>query len=91
MAFARAGWNPIGGMSKRGSAPQMWTYTSADAIATVNTAAYFNAVSDEVKVGDLIYVHDSNTPTASLVIVLSNASGVVDVSDGTAISVADAD
>lgn len=91
MAFARTGWNPIGGMSKRGSAPQMWTYTSADAIATVNTSGYFNSVSDEVKVGDLIYVHDSNTPTASLVIVLSNSSGTVDVSDGTAISVADAD
>ena len=91
MAFARTGWNPIGGMSKRGSAPQMWTYTSADAIATVNTSGYFNSVSDEVKVGDLIYVHDSNTPTANLVIVLSNASGVVDVSDGTAISVADSD
>lgn len=91
MAFARTGWNPIGGMSKRGSAPQMWSYTSADAIATVNTSGYFNSVSDEVKVGDLIYVHDSNTPTASLVIVLSNSSGTVDVSDGTAISVADAD
>jgi len=91
MAFARTGWNRIGVMSQRGSAPQMWTYTSADAIATVNTSGYFNSVSDEVKVGDLIYVHDSNTPTASLVIVLSNASGVVDVSDGTAISVADAD
>ena len=91
MAFARAGWNPIGGMSKRGSAPQMWSYTSTDAIATVNTAGYFNSVADEVKVGDLIYVHDSNTPTASLVVVLSNASSVVDVSDGTAISVADAD
>lgn len=91
MAFARAGWNPIGGMSKRGSAPQMWSYTSTDAIATVNTAGYFNSVADEVKVGDLIYVHDSSTPTASLVVVLSNASSVVDVSDGTAISVADAD
>ena len=91
MAFARAGWNPIGGMSKRGSAPQMWSYTTTDSLATMNTSGYFNAVSDEVKVGDLIYVHDSNTPTDSLVVVLSNASSVVDVSDGTAISVADAD
>jgi len=91
MAFARTGWNPIGGMSKRGSAPQMWTYTSADAIATVNTEGYFNSVSDEVKVGDLIYVHDSATPTANLVIVLSNASGVVDVSNGTTIAVTDSD
>ena len=58
----------------------------------MNTEGYFNSVSDEVKVGDLIYVHDSNTPTASLVVVLSvTAAGVVDVSDGTALSVADAD
>ena len=91
MAFARAGWNPIGGMSKRGSAPQMWSYTTTDSLATMNTSGYFNLVSDEVKVGDLIYVHDSNTPTASLVIVLSNSGGTVDVSDGTAISVADSD
>ena len=70
MAFARAGWNPIGGMSKRGSAPQMWSYTTTDSLATMNTEGYFNSVSDEVKVGDLIYVHDSNTPTASLVVVL---------------------
>ena len=91
MAYARAGWTPIGGTSKRGSAPQMWSYTTTDSLATMNTEGYFNSVSNEVKVGDLIYVHDSNTPTASLVVVLSNASGVVDVSDGTALSVADSD
>jgi hypothetical protein len=39
----------------------------------------------------VIFVHDSATPTMSIVVVLSNASGVVDVSDGTAVSVADAD
>jgi len=91
MAYSETGLQPIGGQSKAGSAPQMWAYTSADAIATVNTSGYFNNASDLMKVGDLIYVRDSATPTASLVIVLSNASGVVDVSDGTAISVADAD
>ena len=91
MAYARAGLTPIGGTSKRGSAPQMWSYTTTDSLATMNSEGYFNSVSDEVKVGDLIYVHDSNTPTASLVVVLSNASGVVDVSDGTALSVADSD
>ena len=92
MAFASAGWNPFGGMRKRGSAPQLWSYTTTDSLASMNTEGYFNSVSDEVKVGDLIYVHDSNTPTASLVVVLSvTAAGVVDVSDGTALSVADAD
>ena len=91
MAYSQTGLTPIGGQSKAGNAPQMWAYTSADAIATVNTSGYFNSASDLLKVGDLMYIRDSNTPTASLVIVLSNASSVVDVSDGTAISVADAD
>ncbi len=69
----------------------MWSYTTTDAIATVNTAAYFNDASDVLKVGDLIYVYDSSTPTGNLVIVLSNASGVVDVSNGTTIAVTDSD
>jgi hypothetical protein len=91
MAYSSTGLQPIGGQGKAGTAPQMWSYTSADAIAAVNTSGYFNSAADLLKVGDLMYVRDSATPTASLVIVLSNASGVVDVSDGTAISVADAD
>jgi len=91
MAYAVAGLQPIGGQSKAGNAPQMWSYTTEDAIATVNTSGYFNDAADLLKVGDLIYVYDSNTPTASLAVVLSNTGTVVDVSDGTAISVADAD
>lgn len=91
MAYSVEGLQPIGGQSKAGNAPQMWSYTSADAIATVNTSGYFNDAADLLKVGDLMYVRDSATPTASLVIVLSNTGTVVDVSDGTAISVADAD
>ena len=90
MAFSSAGWNVIGA-AKKGNAPSMYTYTSADAIADVNTAGYFNDLSDTLAVGDIIFVRDSATPTMSIVVVLSNASGVVDVSDGTAVSVADAD
>ena len=48
MAFARTGMNPIGGQSKKGVAPQMWTYTSADAIATVLQEARAKENSDEV-------------------------------------------
>lgn len=91
MAYAQVGLQPIGGQAKAGNAPQMWSYTTADAIATVNTTGYFNDAADLLKVGDLMYVYDSNTPTASLVVVLSNTGTVVDVSDGTAVSVADAD
>ena len=91
MAYAQSGLQPIGGQSKAGNAPQMWSYKSADAIADVNTEGYFNDASDVLKVGDLIYVFDSNTPTANLVVVLSNAPGVVDVSNGESISVSDSD
>ena len=69
----------------------LWHYTSADAIATVNTAGYFNDASDELTVRDLIIVVDTATPTTSFVSVLSNASGVVDVSDGLAVTETDAD
>ena len=90
MAFSSAGWNVLGA-AKKGNAPSMYTYTSADAIATVNTAGYFNDLADTRAVGDVIFCYDSGPPTLSIVVVLSNASGVVDVSDGTAVSVADAD
>ena len=55
MAYSITGLQPIGGQSKAGNAPQMWSYTSADALATVNTTGYFNSVADLLKVGDLIY------------------------------------
>lgn len=90
MAYSSTGLNLVAG-SKAGNAPQIWSYQSADAIATVNTSGYFDSAASLMKVGDLIYVYDTATPTASLVVVLSNTGTVVDVSDGTTISVADAD
>ena len=90
MAFSSSGWNVIGA-AKKGNAPSMYTYTSADAIATVNTSGYFNDLSDTLAVGDIIWVHDSATPTMSIVMVASNASGVVDVTNGTAVDMTDSD
>jgi hypothetical protein len=90
MAYSSAGFNVIGA-AKSGNAPSMYTYTSADAIATVNTAGYFNDLSDTLAVGDIIFVHDSATPTMSIVMVASNAAGVVDVTDGTAVAMTDTD
>jgi len=91
MAYSADGLNLIGGGGKAGAAPQVWTYTSTDAIATVNTAAYFNNASDLLKVRDIMFIVDSNTPTLHIVSVLSNASGVVDISDGTAVAETDSD
>lgn len=90
MAFSKDGLNVIGA-AKKGNAPSMYTYTSVDAIADVNTEGYFDDLSDTLAVGDIIFVHDSATPTMSIVMVASNASGVVDVTDGTAIAMTDTD
>jgi len=88
MAYALSGLQQVG---PGGNAPRIWVYSTTDAIATVNTAGYFNNASDLLQVRDIIFVCDTNTPTTHLVSVLSNASGVVDVSDGTAIAETDGD
>ena len=89
MAYNINGLSPAGAQSKAGDAPQMWTYKSADAKATVAASGYFNSASSVLKVGDLVMIYDTATPAASLHIVLTNtAAGVVDVSAGTDISVA---
>ena len=93
MAYSSTNLQPIGGQAKAGNAPQMWSYTApgTDTLADINTEGYFNDASGVLKVGDLVYVWDSSVPTATLLVVLSNAAGVVDLSDGTAIAVTDAD
>lgn len=88
MAYALSGLQQVG---PGGKGPRIWVYSTTDAIATVNTAGYFNNASDLLQVRDIIFVCDTNTPTTHLVSVLSNASGVVDVSDGTAIAETDGD
>tara|TARA_R110000824_G_scaffold77915_3_gene196833 strand:- start:264 stop:527 length:264 start_codon:yes stop_codon:yes gene_type:complete len=87
MAYAASGLSALA----TGNGFTLWHYTSADAIATVNTAAYFNNASVQLGVRDLIIVVDTATPTTSLVSVLTNASGVVDVSDGLAVTETDTD
>ena len=71
----------------------MFTYTTTDAVATVNTSGYFNDVSDDVVKGDVIISVTSTggTLASSIHTVVSNASGVVDVSDGTTIAQTDTD
>lgn len=74
--------------------PRRWLYTSADAIATVNTTGYFtNGYTLGMRVGDTVEVRDTATPTTSLctVIDVNATTGVADISDGTAISQTDSD
>tara|TARA_R100000654_G_scaffold1939_1_gene7082 strand:- start:814 stop:1098 length:285 start_codon:yes stop_codon:yes gene_type:complete len=94
MAFARSGWGPLGGQSKAGTTPALYVYTTTDAHTAVDAAGYFNDLSDTLSVGDMIIVHGATggTRTVTMHIVVSNASGVVDVGDGTTIgAVSDSD
>jgi hypothetical protein len=92
MAYSSTGFSTIAA-SKAGNAPAMYAYKTTDALADVNTAGYFNELSSILSVGDLIYCVTSTgtTAVASLVYVLSNASGVVDVNDGTVLANTDSD
>ena len=74
-----------------GNGFKLWVYSSADAIATVNSAGYFNDSATMLTVRDVIIVLDTNTPTTSFVSVLSNTGSGVDVSDGLAITETDSD
>jgi hypothetical protein len=89
MAFSSAGWSAMGGQSMRGSVPALYCYTTTDAHTVVDGSGYFNDLSNTLTVGDMIIVHGSTggTRTITMHVVVSNASGVVDVSDGTVIAV----
>ena len=94
MAFVRNDFNTIGGQARAGVTPAMYVYTTTEAHTAVDASGYFNDISDILSVGDMIIVHGSTggTRTVTMHIVLSNASGVVDVSDGTTIgAVSDSD
>ena len=92
MAFSSTGFVAVAA-SKAGQAPSVYAYKTADAIADVNTAGYFNSLSNTLAVGDLVYCVTStgSTAVATLVYVVSNASGVVDVNDGTTLANTDSD
>lgn len=92
MAFSSTGFSTIGA-SKAGNAPSLYAYSTADAIADINTTGYFNAIASILNVGDVVLVRSSTggTQALTLVYVASNASGVVDVTDGLTITATDTD
>jgi hypothetical protein len=91
MPFVADNFQPIGGQSKAGNAPQLWSYTTTDATTVVDDSGYFNAVAGILKVGDLIYRVTTSTGSVSTagwhVVLTISAAGVVDVSDTTALTV----
>jgi len=95
MPFILANFQPIGGQSKAGSAPQRFSYKTEDAQTTVDGAGYFNAVRDSLFVGDIIdvvVVNSSNVvQTYGPHIVMTKSATAVDVSNVTTGTVTNSD
>lgn len=91
MAYSHPGLHPVG--PSNSDVPRLWSYSTTDTQADVNTAGYFNDASTELNVGDRIMANCDTDGTPAYVdfIVASNASGVVDVTDGVVPSATDTD
>jgi len=75
------------------SGVSLWHYSTADTIATVNTAGYFNDAAAMMSVNDVIIAVTSTggTPVVSHTYVNANNGSTVDVVDGVAITNTDSD
>lgn len=73
--------------------PDLFIYSSPDALSVIRASGYFNDRSVNLKVNDWLMVTSSTggTPVSSIHIVNSNSNGVVDVTDGLVISATDTD
>lgn len=89
------------------NAPSLWTYKTADTLATVDTSGYFSTeaagvdtAAGKLKVGDFILTYTTTGPAAGITVVQSNTrdltasppvSGVVDTFNHTAVATIDSD
>jgi hypothetical protein len=89
MAFTPASLTRLAGAS----GISLWHYSTADTIADVNTAGYFNAAANMLGLNDVIIAVTSTggTPVVSHTYVNSNTGTAVDVVDGVAITNTDSD
>ena len=74
-----------------GGGHNLWFYTSTDALTAVRVSGYFNSAATMMNVGDVVFVYESDAPTMGISVVLSNTGSVVDIADGTALTVSDSD
>lgn len=98
MALTVAALRRIGDQNSNGIT--LWTYKTADTLATVDGSGYFNDAAGKLKVGDVIIAYTSTGPAFGIGAVLSNTrdlaasppvEGVVDTSNFTAVASIDSD
>lgn len=89
MAYSAANLTRLGG----GSGVNLWHYTTADTIATVNSAGYFNDAIGMIRSLDVIIAVTSTggTPAVSLVYAKDVSSSAIDVTDGLTVTATDTD
>lgn len=96
MALDRTKLQRVG--PQNSNAPTVWTYSTSDALTTVDGSGYFNTAADLLQVGDWILV--SSTSTYGIQIVNANTrdltasppvTGVVDVANALAAGTIDSD
>jgi hypothetical protein len=76
MAFIATNLNPL----VQGNGFTLWHYKTADTGNTVDTIGYFNGASNIMAVNDVLIIVASDRIVISFV--LTNAAGVVDITDG---------
>ncbi|CAO3353542.1 hypothetical protein [Azospirillum melinis] len=62
----------------------LWHYTTHDVATDVDTAGYFNAAADLLRVGDMLLANcavGSATPATGVLVVAASANGSVDVAN----------
>lgn len=72
----------------------LWHYTTADLADDVDTTGYFNGASDLLRVGDMLLANcaaGGASPAGGMLVVASNAAGVVDVANLTPFGGANSD
>lgn len=105
MAFDPKSLQRIGPANR--NAPSVYTYKTADTLATVDTSGYFSTTASGVataaaklKVGDFILAYTTTGPASGIMVVQSNTrdmtasppvSGVVDTFNATAVATIDSD
>ena len=89
MAFTASSLTRLAGAS----GVALWHHSTADTIADVNTAGYFNSAANMLGVNDVIIAvtETGGTPVVSHTYVNANSGTVVDVVNGVAITNTDSD
>lgn len=91
MAYSHPTLHRIG--PSNSSVPTLWSYSTADAKATVDSRDYFNLAVDDLTVGDFIFAKTSDDSCVFVVTEVDATVGAVhvDVNDAVTLKGADTD